>query len=434
MDAKLKYNKEAAVVIYPTNLDDADCEIAVFGFLLIDQAKREDFALFKSHYFVTEQGQKLFALFTRVYDNNEPFDVVHLSDSEETKMVLYDAIRYPYTQLMTLDAGLLKLNQLHVARLAYSQNMTIQELLENDSHVSEELFAQIEGAIEDFREQTKNNNAIKPVSELINNFFDEKNALYAQGGKAYMLPLPVLSEYSMTEGHLCSVVARTKSGKTTLLCQIALDAINKSRPVLFISLEVKASDIRDKIIALNANINPFIVQNYGRRDININDNQMKQVSDSLINLAEKPLSFMEGFSVSVKSIKRAIRDFMQANPTGIVIIDQLQFIQADKPFISRVYEYDYIMSELKAYCLEYKTIMFLAHQLNRDIEKRGDSFPQTSDIKDCGRIEEISDLVIMFAKAIEDKKDERRFCSIISRHWAGKKLIMDWNTKLAKFV
>ena len=422
----------------PNHLYHIDAEFSILGTLIL--SKRTDILdQLKDEYFYSEQTKRAYKLVKEGYKNYENLDLISLysANNEEEKQLILEAVNK--TSLSHTPQSLLTmLAEFNLARQAYKLGKNVVEISKN--HWETANYPKLlEVEIENYNQivadsETKSYKAF----DLLNGWLENKANALSSHLDTYKLPFIGLGKEAsentvfVKQGHLVSVVARTKSGKTTFLSQIALDLLKKNIPVLIVTLEIKPDELMDKIIAYKANVNPLAVQNFGKEGQS--EFNQKAIVEAMGELEKLPLYMEHNANCSVNQVVNWVKKFKKENPRGAVLIDQLQFISSGQKFDSRIYEYDFIIKKLKQLALETSTMVFVAHQLNRDIERRNEArpFPITSDIKDCGRIEEVSDLLIMFARNNE-KDDETRYTTIISRHQQGGQSYLKWDKTKGKF-
>lgn len=233
-------------------------------------------------------------------------------------------------------------------------------------------------------------------------------------------------------GWLVTIAARPKMGKSTMALQIALETAKNAKKVALLSLEMNSEEIMNKSIAYLAGISPTVVANWGG-DSEASQRSQKAYADQFSKGLEEfsKLDFLLfSESCTIFDIPVMIRNENMKGKLDLIVIDQLSFIQTDGQFSksNKVQEYDFIVRKLKMLAKELQIPIILLAQLNRDLEKRGDDRPKLSDLKDSGGIEETSDMIILLHKV-----EEKASCYITSRHSAGGKFDLAWDTKLAKF-
>lgn len=407
----------------PQNLINQEAELAVLGIMLLQPDLQYHLESLETKHFYS--CQKMFEAIKQAYLKHGKAEMLNIDWNRDEIFLTYSK-----ASLGSIESALSLLYECYIAREAYYLAVSVTEYTQNyqeGKDTAKKLEELIEGYNQKVDLQAYNLQSIDKVLEGYINYkatkwYKDRTTDFVFGGD--------LRGYTMSPGHLCSVVARTKAGKTTLLSQLALQALEQNRPVLFVSLEVDNNQIIDKMTAYKANLNPLATINY-QNPKNYSKTQDEVVSETLGWFQNKPLNFYHTPDCSLGDLRMKIKEFSKTNPQGVIFIDQLQFISTDQRFESRIYQYDFIMRKIKQFALEFNCVVFLAHQLNRNIEMRENKYPQTSDIKDSGRIEEISDLLILFAQS---KNPDTRNCTIISRHMAGGYYELHWDKTKARFT
>jgi replicative DNA helicase len=249
------------------------------------------------------------------------------------------------------------------------------------------------------------------------------------------LPLQCFVDENVTidEGWLVTIGARAKMGKSTFALQTALETARQGKKVVFFSLEMSQEEVMDKSLAYLASVSPTVMKNWGAQD-NISQVAQEKYSQEF-NQAFKKLSEFNfkiyADNVSIWHVEKMIRKEQMSGHIELVVIDQLSFIKTDGQFRrgGKIEEYDFIVRQLKLLARETKTPIILLAQLNREVDKRGDERPKISDLKDCGGIEETSDMILLLYKT-----ETKASVFVTSRHNAGGKFDIAWDNKLAYFT
>jgi len=127
---------------------------------------------------------------------------------------------------------------------------------------------------------------------------------------------------------------------------------------------------------------------------------------------------------------------------GLVVIDYLQLMQADRKTDNRVQEVADISRNLKIMAKELNVPIICCAQLSRGPESRTDKKPMLSDLRDSGAIEQDAD-VVMFLYRDEYYKTDRdpsnqevNIAEVIvakNRHGSTGNVEMGWIGKYTKF-
>lgn len=401
-------------------ITNQNAELSLLGSFLLKQDRLDIFHKLKENYFATEPAKTIYIALKKCIENDLEVNPLNV---EVDKNDYLDAVTK--SSMASPESSFYLVLDSYMARQAQELGIALATDI-NDNEEAKAIISTMESLLQEYQKNLEVKDNVFHISDILPKLFEKVQ----DEGYVYNFNIAGLSDYSVKAGHLVSIVARTKSGKTSFLTQVGIDCLNKNKSVLFCSLEVNEIEIGTKLLACEANVNPLAVTHFG--EDGQSETNFKAITTATQRMENKKLQIYKTSECYISELKHKIIEFAKNNENPVVIIDQLQFIRAGKQFKSKIEEYDYIMQEIKSTASKTNCIIMLAHQLNRDIERRDGKFPMTSDIKDCGRIEEISDLVLMFAKS-QAEKDENRYCTIISRHMQSGKTILEWNTKKARF-
>lgn len=213
----------------------------------------------------------------------------------------------------------------------------------------------------------------------------------------------VLSGYSSIDdrvggfygGNLIAVGARTSLGKTSLLLNFALNFLKQNMRVLFVSAEMITDEIMDRMVSMEENIAISTL-----RKGTVTDDDLRNATKRLERFNELPMWFLEGGKMTMTRLRTAVD---AVNPS-VIFIDFIQRFVPPNPAMNRAAYFSDLANEFKALAMEKKIIVFVASQLNRDIERKDAKgrAPNLSDFKESGGIEEACDIAFL----LESKKNE----------------------------
>jgi replicative DNA helicase len=400
-----------------------EAEYSALGYILL--SNREDYLdKLKVEYFTDELAIKCFKLMKEAQLGEKPIDLLNTGIPIDEGLGLISRTSLTHS----FETGLVALLEAFLVRSSQQLGLTLIEHIKT-SQEAKQIVNLIEGTIEEYNQNTDKQYNLYSMKDSLRLWMENLN-LKTTTQKGLKFNITGLENYEVKAGHLCSVVARAKAGKTSLLCQQALHGLQNGYSVLFISLEMQPIEVMDKMIAYYADLNPLAVENYGAEGQSEHNTQ--KITKAFQQMENYNFDIYHSPYPSIAEIDSQIKRYKQSKDKVLIVIDQLQFITSARNFDTKVKEYDFILSRLKKTALSYQVPIILAHQLNRNIEMREWKYPLVSDIKDSGRVEEISDLLILFA---QDKDNlEQRLCTVVSRHTVGGQLKLQWNTKKAKFI
>lgn len=189
---------------------------------------------------------------------------------------------------------------------------------------------------------------------------------------------------------LTTIGARPGVGKTMLGMQIALRVSTNGKKVMFTSLEMSVTQVCERIIASNTDIDSIRL-----RTGNIKDDEWAEII-RVVSLYENADFILDKTSRTVQHIRAKVRKYKPE----MVIIDYLQLLQSGTREQSREREVATMARDLKLMSLEFNIPVIMLSQLRRDAESR---VPNMSDLRESGAIEQDSDN-ILFLHEPEDRE------------------------------
>lgn len=184
-------------------------------------------------------------------------------------------------------------------------------------------------------------------------------------------------------GTLATIGARPSVGKTTFSLNIA--AAHPDKKVLFISIEMTARMIYDRLIADKASV-PY--------PATIKHQMPKATAQAVLN--GYPLLTLVDDVSSVE----IIADRIYSEKPRLVIIDFMQIITSERRFVDNRQRIDYISQRLKQAAKAVGCCIITLSQLTR----AGKDKPTMSDLKESGGLEQDSDYVLLLHRPyVQDK-------------------------------
>lgn len=181
---------------------------------------------------------------------------------------------------------------------------------------------------------------------------------------------------------LTTIAARPGVGKTILGLQLAINISNKGKKVLFTSLEMSTTQLGERFLASNTN-----VDSHKMRTGNIeNANEWRMIQDAISRVKHDNL-LLDKTSLNVQHIRTKLRKYKPE----LLIIDYLQLLHPATREHSREREVAVITRDLKRMTQEFNIPIVMLAQLNRNAEGYR---PTKADLRESGAIEQDSDNVL----------------------------------------
>lgn len=195
-------------------------------------------------------------------------------------------------------------------------------------------------------------------------------------------------------GGLTIVGARPSVGKSAFALQVAVNVAKKGKKVLFLPLEMTASEIIDRIVLRFGK---------GIEARSVRTGKMTSEEQSAVSeVIEQVYQMRDRFKIYEGARQMSqIRSLIEDEEPDLIVIDQLSQIRTDDDSQTIRERYVEITRSLKAIALETKTAVWLPVQMNRESSKTGAT---TIDyLKESGSIEEDADVVLI----LSNEKDEQ---------------------------
>jgi replicative DNA helicase len=196
-------------------------------------------------------------------------------------------------------------------------------------------------------------------------------------------------------------------GKTALaLNMVEHICFEGNAPVLFVSLEMSALELADRILCSRARIDSHRLRN---------GHLSKEESHKLIatssEISRSPLFIDDSPSRNMTEIAATARRLKRQNNLALIVIDYLQLIDPDNSKDSRQEQVARIARRLKGLARELNVPLLCLAQLNRQVEATGSHKPQLSHLRESGAIEQDADVVMFvhreeYYKASEEERQE----------------------------
>ncbi len=220
-------------------------------------------------------------------------------------------------------------------------------------------------------------------------------------------------------GKLITVAARPACGKSSFLGKIALNMAFNGISVAIFSMEMNKEEWGDRFLSQDAKIESSYLQT-GR----ISPNHWDNLSRSAKRLSELPVYIDDSPTLNITAVAAKVKRLVaQRGQLGMVGIDYLGLIDGiDTNGSNLAFSIGKVTRALKQLSRECNVPIVLLCQLNRALEGRQNKRPTPADLRDSGRIEEDSDIIItLYRDEIYDPQSVDRGIAEISinKHRGG---------------
>jgi len=209
------------------------------------------------------------------------------------------------------------------------------------------------------------------------------------------IPTPLIDLNSVLGGgaqktDLNLIVGRPGLGKTSLLLQIARHAAKykienrmemKHNHVVFFSLEMPTDQLAMRILSQMTGIDFQLI-----RSGKIPADRQEDYYAALTELSSLNITLDFKPAATPSYIRSRCETLAAQGPLDLIIVDSLNLMRSDVDFRGRIdLATDYNAQELKNIASEFNIPSWASHQMNRDIERRGQNAkPTLADLREGG--------------------------------------------------
>jgi len=193
------------------------------------------------------------------------------------------------------------------------------------------------------------------------------------------------------KGDLVIIAARPAMGKTALVLNMALKAIERNEGVAFFSLEMPAEQLMLRMLSMKTSI-PLQALRVG----NLKDDEWSRLSTATDDMSRRKLFVDDGGYATIHHVRSKLRKLKSQHPEiSLAIIDYLQLMSGDaRSQAGRQQEISEISRGLKQLARELEIPIIALSQLNRSLENRENKRPMLSDLRESGAIEQDADIIL----------------------------------------
>ncbi|MCA9220894.1 MAG: replicative DNA helicase [Planctomycetales bacterium] len=382
---------------------DLEAERCVLGSILLKPDVCDELAMFlRGDDFYDDANRKLFTHMLEMHDSGKKIDITLLVDKLKSSgdldgigglpflakisqavpnaahAVYYGQIvREKATYRSLIDAST------SILRDAYEENCDAREML---SRAEQRVFSILDG---------RGSGSVSNIRDVLHDAMDRIDARmrgeHATGGVESMFTDLDNLTGGLHNSELLILAARPSMGKTAFAMNIAENvAVQGGHPVLFISLEMSAIELVDRMLCSVARVNGHRLRN----GTISNEDRMRLIEKANI-ISQAPLFIDDSPSRTVTEIAAAARRIRRREGRmGMIVIDYLQLIEPDNSNDPRQEQVAKIARRLKGLAREMEVPLLCLAQLNRQAEDSKDHRPRLSHLRESGAIEQDADVVM----------------------------------------
>jgi replicative DNA helicase len=382
---------------------DLDAEMGVLGsIMLMPEVCDEIASLLGTDDFYHDGHRKLYEVLREMHDQGSKIDITLVVDRLKRAGV-YEAIGgAPFLGQLS-GAVPNAANAIYYATVVH-EKATYRRLIEACTEVLRDAYEQQvdSNALVGQAEQKvfaimdgRAGKSVSSINDILHEAMDRIDARlrgeHTQGGVDTLFRDFDALTGGLHNSELVILAARPSMGKTALAMNIAENVALQSRvPVLFVSLEMSAIELADRMLCSLARVNGHRLRNG-----TISQEDKSRLVDKANEISSAPFYVDDSPSRSVSEIAAAARRIKRrAEGLGLIVIDYLQLIEPDNAKDPRQEQVAKIARRLKGLAREMKVPVLCLAQLNRQAEDSKDHRPRLSHLRESGAIEQDADVVM----------------------------------------
>jgi replicative DNA helicase len=318
-----------------------------------------------------------------------------------------------------------------ILREAYDQTSEASQLL---SRAEQSIFSILEN---------RGGNNLTSIEDVLHDVMDRVEARmkgeYTQGGVESGFTRLDEQTGGFHNNELIVLAARPSMGKTALALNLAENvAVGQGVPVLFVSLEMSAIELAERLLCSVAKVSGHRLRNgtIAQEDRIRLAEKSGEISRAPLYVDDSPGRTVTEIAAAARRIKR------QQGRLGMIVIDYLQLIEPDNPKDPRQEQVSRMTRRLKGMAREMQVPIICLAQLNRQTEQAKDNIPRLSHLRESGAIEQDADVVMFvhreeyYHRGEDAKQYEGKAQIIVAKQRNGPigEIEVGWQKDFTRFV
>jgi len=402
-----------------------EAEQAVLGGLMLANESFDSVSsiLSESDFYLADH-QLIFRTMGKLAENENPFDVITLSETlkehGDLEQVGGDEYLVELATNTPSAANLLAYAQIVLERSIVRQLITATtEIARKGMNPlgwdSSRLLAEAEKKLTEIMENRPNKGGFHLVNELLKDAVDRIEELFQSDSDITGLSSGFSDLDEKTSGwqsaDLVIVAGRPSMGKTSFAMNMIEHAmLNQDGPVVVFSLEMPANQLITRMLSSIGRIDQTLM-----RSGNLGEDDFPRLNNAVSRMKDRPLFIDDTPGISPLEMRNRIRELVrerkeylrekadspidpeeltrQATPS-VLMVDYIQLMSASIPGEGRTQEISQISRDLKLIAREFGCPVIALSQLSRNVEQRPNKRPINSDLRESGAIEQDADVVL----------------------------------------
>ena len=383
----------------PQNLD---AERSVLGAILLDNdAFHPSIEILEPADFSLDSHRRIFTRMITLSESRRPIDMITLSEELERTGELEAVGGSAY--LSALVDGLPRISNVeHYARIV-KEKALLRNLIHTSDNIinrameaeeeADQVLDRAEEAIFSLAEKRVREGLLH-IKEIVQETIPRLDEYFERRQHITGLATGFADFDNYTSGlqpaDLIVLAARPAVGKTALALNIAqYVGVEARKPVAIFSLEMAREALLFRLLCADAQVD---AQRF--RTGYLSKEEQGKIVKASARLREAPVFIDDTATLTVLEMRAKCRRLEAEHGLALVVVDYMQLMSGRGRFENRTQEVSSISRGLKALAKELHVPVIAISQLSRAPEQRGgDRWPQLSDLRESGSIEQDADVV-----------------------------------------
>lgn len=381
---------------------DEQAEASVLGAMLLDKsAITTAIEIIHAEDFYYDSHKAIFEGIMRLYNKNQPADMITLSDFLKKSGQLEAVGGYTYLGRLTSGAGAVSNTEAYANIIKEKSTLRALiraggEIVEDSYRDEDDVSSIIEKAEKSIFDITQDNqrNGLMMMRDVMVDTFDVMQQRSENKGGLTGLTTGFIDLDRKTSGmqkaDLVLLAARPSMGKTALMVNIATNsALKANASVAMFSLEMSRNQLSQRILSSLSHVDLMKIISG-----DLTTEEWSKVIETMTYMNEIAIYIDDTAGITPLEVKAKCRRLKAEKGLDLVVIDYLQLMEVGGRAESRQQEISAISRQLKGIAKELDVPVIALSQLSRAPEMRADHRPILSDLRESGAIEQDADIVM----------------------------------------
>ena len=381
---------------------DEQAEASVLGAMLLDKsAITTAVEIIHAEDFYYDSHKAIFEGILRLYNKNEPADMITLSDFLKKNGQLEAVGGYTYLGRLTSGAGAVSNTEAYANII--KEKSTLRALIRAGGEIVEDSYSdeddvssiieKAEKSIFDITQDNQRNGLMKMRDVMVDTFDVMQKRSENKGGLTGLTTGFIdldRKTSGMQKADLVLLAARPSMGKTALMVNIATNAALKAgASVAMFSLEMSRNQLSQRILSSLSHVDLMKIISG-----DLTTEEWSKAIETMTYMHEMAIYIDDTEGITPLEVKAKCRRLKAEKGLDLVVIDYLQLMEVGGRAESRQQEISAISRQLKGIAKELDVPVIALSQLSRAPEMRADHRPILSDLRESGAIEQDADIVM----------------------------------------